>query len=103
MAVYHKQLQQDYQKIELQNKDNFYNFELINFLELAGMLDLAEIIVQGALARQESRGSHYRIDFKQRDDINWLRHSLAYFTPEGVTLKYQEVNLSLYAPQERNY
>lgn len=97
------QLKQNYQQIGLKNKANFYNFELINFLELAGMLDLAEIIVQGALARQESRGSHYRLDFPERDDVNWLRHTMAYYTPTGPNLTYQEVNISRYAPRERKY
>jgi len=98
-----KQLRIDYQRIALRNKDKFYNFELLNLLELEGMLDLGEIITCGALAREESRGSHARLDFTQRDDLHWLCHTIANYTPDGPQLHYQEVKITRYAPQERKY
>ncbi|CAK0773968.1 succinate:quinone oxidoreductase, FAD binding protein [Gammaproteobacteria bacterium] len=98
-----RELKQDYQRVVLKNKDIFYNFELTSFLELEGMLDLGEIITHGALARRESRGSHSRTDFPTRDDINWLRHTMAYYTPNGPRLQYKEVNINRHVPQERKY
>jgi succinate dehydrogenase / fumarate reductase flavoprotein subunit len=67
------------------------------------MLDLAEVIVEGALARKESRGSHFRLDYPERDDRNWLRHTLGFKTPEGVKLDYKEVTVTSYPPMERKY
>lgn len=98
-----QELRRNYQYVTVKNKDRFYNFELINILELEGMLDLGEIIAHGALARQESRGSHSRTDFPNRDDENWLRHTMANYTQEGPQLWYQEVNITRYAPRERKY
>lgn len=92
-----------YQEIAIRNKSRIFNFELINTLELEGMLDLAEIISVGALARKESRGSHSRTDFPERDDANWLRHTLASFSAEGPRFGYKEVKITHYAPQERKY
>jgi len=67
------------------------------------MLHLAGVIVEGALAREESRGSHFRGDYLRRDDEHWLRHTLAYKTPEGRRLDYKEVTLTSYPPKERTY
>jgi succinate dehydrogenase / fumarate reductase flavoprotein subunit len=67
------------------------------------MLDLAEVIVEGALAREESRGSHFRGDYLRRDDAHWLRHTLAYKTPEGLRFDYKEVTITSYPPKERTY
>jgi succinate dehydrogenase / fumarate reductase flavoprotein subunit len=98
-----RRLKADYARVAVRNKSRPYNFELINTLELEGMLDLSEIIAAGALARQESRGSHFRTDFPTRDDARWLRHSLATFTPDGPRLGYSEVTITRYAPKERTY
>jgi succinate dehydrogenase / fumarate reductase flavoprotein subunit len=98
-----RQLKQDYRDVAVSYKTRSLNFELINTLELEGMLDLAEIIAQGALARQESRGSHFRTDYPKRDDAKWMRHTLAFFTPSGPKLDYKEVKVTRYAPQERKY
>jgi succinate dehydrogenase / fumarate reductase flavoprotein subunit len=64
---------------------------------------LAEVIVEGALARRESRGSHFRTDYPRRDDDHWLRHTLAYKTTDGPRLEYQEVTITNYPPKERTY
>jgi succinate dehydrogenase / fumarate reductase flavoprotein subunit len=80
-----------------------FNYEFIRFWELEGMLHLAEVIVEGALARKESRGSHFRVDFPNRDDEHWLRHTLAYKTSEGPRLNYKEVTITSYPPKEREY
>jgi succinate dehydrogenase / fumarate reductase flavoprotein subunit len=72
-------------------------------LELEGMLSLAEVIAKGALAREESRGSHSRRDFKERDDATWLKHTMATFTPEGAKLNYSPVTITKYQPEARKY
>ena len=98
-----RQLKRDYRDVAVSYKTRSLNFELINTLELEGMLDLAEIISQGALARKESRGSHFRTDYPTRDDAKWMRHTLAFFTPNGLKFDYKEVKVTRYAPQERKY
>ena len=87
----------------LKQKSLAFNNELIQYLELEGMLHVAEVIAEGALARKESRGSHFRTDFPKRDDEHWLRHTLAYKTPEGPRLEYKDVTITKYPPKERTY
>jgi succinate dehydrogenase / fumarate reductase flavoprotein subunit len=68
------------------------------------MLDLADVMVHGALARQESRGAHFREDFPTRDDANWLKHTLASRSADGgVKLAYKPVTITQFQPQERKY
>ena len=67
------------------------------------MLDIAEAICMGALARRESRGSHYRIDYPARDDANWLKHTLVTFAPEGPRVDYKPVTITMYKPERREY
>jgi succinate dehydrogenase / fumarate reductase flavoprotein subunit len=98
-----KGLREDLKKTGIRQKELPFNYELIHLFELEGMLHLAEVIIKGALARLESRGSHFRVDYPRRDDVNWLRHTLAYRTPEGPRLDLKEVKITSYAPQERTY
>jgi len=67
------------------------------------MLDIAEVITMGALAREETRGSHYRTDFPTRDDQHWLKHTIARYNDERPQLTYREVKITRYEPQERKY
>jgi succinate dehydrogenase / fumarate reductase flavoprotein subunit len=97
------ELQERIQRVEVKQKNLAFNHELIQYLELEGMLQVAEVIVKGALAREESRGSHFRSDFPKRDDEHWLRHTLAYKTPEGPKLDYKNVTIVKYPPKERTY
>ena len=80
-----------------------YNSNFINVLELDSMLEVAEIVLAGAVARTESRGAHSRTDFPKRDDANWLKHTLAYWTPEGPRIDYAPVTITKYQPAERHY
>jgi succinate dehydrogenase / fumarate reductase, flavoprotein subunit len=80
-----------------------YNTNLTNVLEVESMLLAAEAFLVGALARTESRGAHFRRDFPARDDANWLKHTLAYRTEEGVRLDYSPVRVTKYRPAERTY
>jgi succinate dehydrogenase / fumarate reductase flavoprotein subunit len=82
---------------------NEYNTNFINILELEAMFEVAEIVMVGGLARTESRGAHSRTDYPKRDDNNWLKHTLAYYEPEGPRLDYAPVTITKYQPAERHY
>jgi succinate dehydrogenase / fumarate reductase flavoprotein subunit len=89
--------------ISIIDKGMIFNTELIGVLELRNMLDFSEVIVAGALAREESRGAHFRCDFPQRDDDKWLMHTLAYPCESGCVLKYKPVTITMYEPEKRVY
>lgn len=80
-----------------------FNFDLLWMMEVNGNLDAAEAIGDCALARTETRGSHYRTDFNKRNDKNWLKHSLATYTPKGPQLSYKDVVITKWQPEERKY
>ena len=98
-----KTLKGRFSKIGLKQGDLALNKECVQYSDLEGMLHLAEVLVEGALAREESRGSHFRTDYPKRDDEHWLRHTLAFKTPEGVKLDYKKVSIATYQPKERVY
>ena len=98
-----QELKKRFLKTGLKQKSLAFNSEFVQYWELEGMLHLAEAIVEGALARKESRGSHFRVDYPKRDDDHWLRHTLAYKTAEGVRLDYKKVSITSYPPKERIY
>lgn len=85
------------------DKSKEFNQNFINVLELDAMLEVAEIVLVSALARTESRGAHYRLDYPKRDDVNWLKHTLAYRAPEGPRLEYIPVKITKWEPKERKY
>jgi len=97
------ELKERFKRVQISSQGTRFNWELVKTLELEGMLDLAEVIAKGALARQESRGSHYRLDFRERDDENWLKHTLATFSPEGPVFSYSPVTITRYKPEARRY
>jgi succinate dehydrogenase / fumarate reductase flavoprotein subunit len=97
------ELKARFRNVHVRNKGSVFNQELVNVLELEGMLDVGQVICIGALARRESRGSHYRTDYPARDDANWLRHTLAAFTPDGPRIDYKPVNITMYQPKPREY
>ncbi len=97
------ELKERYQNVCVQDRGSTYNTDLLEALELGCMLDLAETIIYGAEARQESRGAHYRDDFQARDDENWLAHSLIYRTDAGLSLKKKPVSITRFQPMERKY
>ena len=97
-------LRQRYRRLELHDKTNVYNTDLLQALELGSMLDCAEAVTQSALARRESRGAHQRLDFTERDDKNFLRHSLAYHHPSDVPrIGYCDVVITRSQPGVRDY
>jgi succinate dehydrogenase / fumarate reductase flavoprotein subunit len=97
-------LRERYSRVVVQDKGRVYNTELMEAWELGALLDCAETLVTAAIARDESRGGHYREDHPLRDDANWLRHSLSYREPDGgVRLEYKPVKMGPYVPMERKY
>lgn len=94
-----RDLQARARRLSLQDHGAVFNTDLIQALELESLLDLAETIVAGALAREESRGAHYRSDFPARDDANWLTHTLAHRTPDGPRLSYAPVTITRFPPK----
>jgi succinate dehydrogenase / fumarate reductase flavoprotein subunit len=97
------ELKSRYEKVSIQDKGEKYNYDLTEALELGFLIDLAETLVEGALARTESRGAHFRDDHPTRDDANWMKHSLAFRTDSGVRLAYKPVIGGKYEPMERKY
>ncbi|MFA5794484.1 MAG: FAD-binding protein [Candidatus Brocadiia bacterium] len=80
-----------------------WNYDVLWRLDLVANVDVAEVVVKGALERKESRGSHSRRDFLKRDDVNFLKHTLAYYKMDGPEIKYKPVTITKYQPQERKY
>ncbi|KQX70001.1 succinate dehydrogenase flavoprotein subunit [Angustibacter sp. Root456] len=100
-------LKERYRTVSVQDKGKRFNTDLLEAVELGFLLDLAEVIVVGALERKESRGGHFREDYPNRDDVNFMRHTMAYReqTAEGpqVRLDYKPVVQTRYEPMERKY
>ncbi len=98
-----RELKQRLPDIRVKDRGRIYNTDLLSAIEMENVLDLAEIVVAGALARTESRGAHSRRDFTERDDTNWLKHTLAYYTASGPRFDYIPVNITMWQPVERKY
>ena len=99
-----KALQARYKDVAVQDKGKRFNTDLLEAIELGFLLELAEVLVVGALARNESRGGHMREDYPNRDDVNFMRHTMAYRNEDGsVRLDYKPVVETRYKPMERKY
>jgi len=96
-------LKERFKHIRVEDKGRSYNTDLVAALQLDFMLDLAEVTVTSAIARQESRGAHSRLDFPKRDDEHWLKHTLSYYTKEGPRLEYLPVTITKWPPVARTY
>ena len=100
-------LKERYSRISIQDKGQRFNTDLLEAVELGFLLDLAEVLVVGALTRTESRGGHAREDYPDRDDANWMRHTMAYKQGQELTadirLDYKPVVQTRYQPMERKY
>ena len=98
-----REMKQSIPDIHVKDRGRIYNTDLLSALETDNLITLAEVVTAGALARNESRGAHSRRDFTQRDDDNWLKHTMAYYTPEGPRLDYIPVAITMWKPVERKY
>jgi succinate dehydrogenase / fumarate reductase flavoprotein subunit len=97
-------LKQRYAQVSVTDKGRRYNSDLLEAVELGFLLDLAEVLVISARARNESRGGHFREDYPNRDDVNFMRHTMAYRDSDGgVQLDYKPVVMTRYQPMERKY
>ncbi|QPP06898.1 succinate dehydrogenase flavoprotein subunit [Streptomyces bathyalis] len=102
------ELRKRYRNISVQDKGRRFNTDLLEAIELGNLLDLAEVTAVSALARKESRGGHYREDYPNRDDVNFMRHTMAYREvgddgTESIRLDYKPVVQTRYQPMERKY
>src|ERR1700731_664498 len=96
-------LQARYHKINLSDRTKWSN-QTLNFArELENMLILARVVTLGALQRNESRGAHYKPDFPERDDANWLKTTRAKFSDGEIVLTYEPVDISQIPPRPRRY
>jgi succinate dehydrogenase / fumarate reductase flavoprotein subunit len=98
-----RDLKERYQSVPVQDKGHVFNTNLIFTVELDFMLDCAETIVVSAQERKESRGAHFRVEYPQRDDENWIKHISVHYTPEGPRLDYSPVTITRWQPQVRSY
>ncbi|MDI9645495.1 MAG: succinate dehydrogenase/fumarate reductase flavoprotein subunit [Archaeoglobales archaeon] len=98
-----KELKERYKDVEINDTRKGFNTDLLSTMEIGYMLDLAEVVAIAALKRTESRGAHYRLDYPKRDDVNWLKHSMAYYTPDGPRFEYIPVTITKWQPVERKY
>ena len=103
-------LKERYKNVGVSDRGKSYNTELVEAIELGFLLDIAEVVVVGALARKESRGGHFREDFPDRDDAEFMLHTMAYGTEtyqglagSSVLLDYKPVTVTRYQPMERKY
>jgi succinate dehydrogenase / fumarate reductase flavoprotein subunit len=90
-------------ELKVGNESRKFNYELTEFFELENILKTAEVMVFSALQREESRGSHFRSDFPERNDGQWLKHTLVHATLEGLRASYRPVVVTKFAPEERRY
>ena len=99
-----KELRERFNHIRIDDKSKVYNTDLQEAIELGHMLDYSMFIVEGAIARKESRGAHFRDDYPKRDDENFLKHTYAHMDENGeIHMEYKDVNLGIFEPQERTY
>ncbi len=98
------QLRARYDRLQLEDRSNVFNTDLIQALELGFMLEVAQAIAHSALWREESRGSHQRLDYPERDDGKFLKHSLArYRGAEPPDIDYCDVTITRSKPGKRVY
>ncbi|MBE0008965.1 MULTISPECIES: succinate dehydrogenase flavoprotein subunit [unclassified Arthrobacter] len=101
-------LEERYKHVTVQDKGKRFNLDLLEAVELGFLLDMAKVMTAAALHRKESRGGHFREDYPERDDENYMTHSMAYLDPtatetSGVRLKTKPVVFTRYQPMERKY
>jgi len=89
--------------VYVENKGKIFNTDLVSFLELEFMIDVAESICQGASARLESRGAHFRTDMTSRNDLEWLKHTIVELSDQGMNTKTSDVTITEWQPTERIY
>jgi len=98
-----RDLRARYASVAVHDTGRIFNTDLLEAREVGYLLDCAEATVAGALARTESRGAHFREDFPERNDGDWLKHSLIYRAEGGPDLRYKPVTITKFQPKPRTY
>ena len=98
-----KELRQRAKELRLQDSNQSFNNEVLEIIELRNLLDLSLSTAAAALNRKESRGAHSREDYPERDDDNWLKHTLVSLKDDEVSIAYKDVDLSRWEPKPRVY
>ena len=98
-----RELRERYKKVCVTDRSDSFNTELLTVIEAGYMLELSEVMLISALNREESRGSHFRADFPGRNDKDWLRHALVYRKDGGYDIKYRDVKIVRFKPEQRKY
>jgi len=98
-----RKLKERFKNISVKDKNRVYNTNLINTLETGNLILLAEVLLTAAVNRTESRGGHSRLDYKKRDDENWLKHTLMTLSDDEIKVSYKSVDISKWKPIERKY
>ncbi len=98
-----QELRQDYRDVRMQDTSKRFNTELLEILELCNLLDLSLITAESARNRKESRGAHSREDYPERDDANWLKHTLTWLAGDVIRIGYKPVDISIWKPKPRKY
>jgi succinate dehydrogenase / fumarate reductase flavoprotein subunit len=96
-------LMERYRDVAVDNRGSVFNTDILEALELESLLALAETILVSAMARKESRGAHFREDYPERDDANWLKHTLLQQTETGPRIFYKPVTITRFQPKARTY
>jgi fumarate reductase flavoprotein subunit len=98
------EIRERYKHIEINDKSNVFNTDLQSALELRNLLDVAETVAEASLERRESRGAHQRLDYTERDDEKFLKHSLCYQQEGGrPRVDWSEVTITRSQPGTRDY
>jgi succinate dehydrogenase / fumarate reductase flavoprotein subunit len=98
-----QKLRDEFKGVRVQDKSGNFNQEVLSILELENLLDLSLITAASALNRTESRGAHSRRDYPDRDDPNWLKHTMAHLNGDDVNIDYKKVDTSIWVPKPRKY
>ena len=98
-----EELRERFQNVRVQDRGHCFNTDLFETLETGYLIDLARVMVTSALARSESRGAHYREDYPERDDANWLKHTMARLDGDRIHLFYKPVTITQFPPKPRVY
>jgi succinate dehydrogenase / fumarate reductase flavoprotein subunit len=98
-----QELRERYKDVRVQDTSKSFNTDLLEIIELCNLLDLSLVTAASALNRQESRGAHSREDYPERDDPNWLKHTMAVLDGDQVRIGYKPVDTSVWEPKPRAY
>ncbi|HBO38799.1 MAG TPA: succinate dehydrogenase/fumarate reductase flavoprotein subunit, partial [Pasteurellaceae bacterium] len=98
------ELKERYKRIHITDRSSVFNTSVLYTVELGYILDVAQSIANSAVARKESRGAHQRLDYTERDDVNYLKHTLAFYNADGAPrIEYSDVKITKSQPAKRVY